>query len=202
MADPVRLVIMLGSPRRNGNTATLARAAEEGAREAGAVVETFWLRDMKISPCLGCGGCNDTGVCVVKDDMGRIYEAVNRADRLIIASPIYYYSVTGWAKAAIDRFQPYWAQTHLLKRPPSGDRERWGAFISLGATKGRRLFEGAIATVRYCFQDAGFRYAGHLLLRGIEQQGDIDKRPDHLDRARSLGRTLILDPASLQQYEA
>jgi len=186
----------------NGNTATLARAAEEGAREAGAAVVSFWLRNMKITPCLGCGSCNETGVCIVKDDMSRIYEAVDSADRLIIASPIYYYGVTGWAKAAIDRFQPYWAQTCLLKRPPSGDRERWGAFISLGATKGRRLFEGAIATVRYCFQDAGFRYAGHVLLRGIEQPGDIDKRPDHLDRARSLGKTLILDPASVQQYEA
>lgn len=202
MADPIRLVILLGSPRGNGNTTALAQAAAEGALEAGALVETFWLRDMKIAPCLGCGGCNDTGECIVKDDMGRIYAAVNRAGRLIIASPIYYYGVTGWAKAAVDRFQPYWAQTYLLKRPPSVDRERWGAFISLGATKGRRLFEGAIASVRYCLQDAGFGYAGHLLMREIEQLGDIEKHPDHLDRARALGRTLILDPATVGQYEA
>jgi multimeric flavodoxin WrbA len=194
--------MLLGSPRKNGNTAALARAAADGAREAGADVETFWLRDMKITPCLGCGGCNTTGRCVVDDDMAEVYDAVDRADRLIIASPVYYYGVTGWAKAAIDRFQPYWAQTRLLKRPPSGDRQRWGAFLSLAATRGRRLFEGAIATVKYCLLDAGFRYAGHVLLRGIEQPGDIEKHPEHLERARALGRLLVSDPGSVPEYEA
>jgi len=201
LIEPVQLVILAGSPRKNGNTAALARAVAEGAQEAGAQVETFYLHGMRIAPCLGCGACNTTGKCIVNDDMSKIYTAVDRADRLIIASPVYYYSVTGWAKAVIDRFQPYWAQTYLLKRPPSGDRERWGAFLAVGATKGRRLFEGAITTVKYCFQDAGFRYTGHVLVRGIEHVGDIEKHPDHLDQARSLGRTLVSDPALVPKYE-
>jgi hypothetical protein len=71
----------------------------------------------------------------------------------------------------------------------------------VGATRGRRLFEGALSTVKYCFQDAGFRYAGHVLVRGIEQVGDIEKHPEHLDQARALGRMLVSDPASVPKYE-
>jgi multimeric flavodoxin WrbA len=152
---------------------------------------------MKISGCIECLYCNTHGVCSIKDDMQQIYEAVEVADRLLLASPIFFYNVTSWAKACIDRFQPYWARKALLHRPlgPIAEGgERCAAFIAVGATRGKKLFLGTVLTLKYFFSDAGFSYSGNLLVRGVEHMGDAAKHPEHIEAARELGRTLVLRP--------
>jgi len=201
VARKVRLLALLGSPRKAGNTEVLMHAALRGAEEAGASVQSFWLRALAVSPCIECRRCDATGACVLKDRMNDIYAALEDADRLILSSPVFFYGVSGWTKAVLDRFQPFWARKRLLKRPAGEGRERYGAFISAAATGGRRLFEGSILTVRYCFEEAGFYYAGHILVRGVDNTGDMARHPEHLAAAEEMGRALVLEPSSVRKYE-
>jgi multimeric flavodoxin WrbA len=143
-----------------------------------------------------CHGCDATGVCVVKDDMQSIYPKLTEADVIILASPIFFYGVTAWAKALVDRSQALWARKYLVKDPSlsKGEMKRKGFFISVGATKGGKLFEGAILTMKYFFDAIHVRYAGELLFRGIEAKDDILKHPEALEQALEMGRRLIQDP--------
>ena len=87
-----KIVILNGSPRKNGNTANLIKAFTEGAQSAGHSVTEFFLDGMTIHGCKGCFGGNSNKVCpcVQKDDMARIYPAVKECDVIVLASPLYY----------------------------------------------------------------------------------------------------------------
>jgi len=99
------IVILKGSPRENGNSAILADQAAAGARQAGASVETYSLHNMDIRPCDNCDVCRETdGVCIIKDDMQILYPRLLAADGILIATPIYWFSVSAQTKLFIDRW--------------------------------------------------------------------------------------------------
>lgn len=99
-----KVLVLHGSPRRNGNTALLSEAFSKGALEAGHEVHKICIRDKKIQGCLGCGACQrNGGSCVQKDDMADIYEAMLNADVIALASPVYFYTWTAQMKTVIDR---------------------------------------------------------------------------------------------------
>jgi multimeric flavodoxin WrbA len=122
--------------------------------------------------------------------MDDIYPKLLDADVVIIASPMFFYGVSSQAKALIDRCQALWARKHILKQslPNSG---RKGAFIAVGATKGKRLFEGAILTVKYFFEAIGVEYADELLIRGVDARGEIKEHPIALSDAFELGKRVV-----------
>jgi multimeric flavodoxin WrbA len=184
---------IFGSPRRGGNTDLLLEEALRGAQEKGANVERLYLSDYAITPCKECHGCDHAGNCVVLDDMQKIYPKLLEADVIIFASPIFFYGVTAWAKALIDRSQALWSRKYLLKDPSLGKegRKRKGFFISVGATKGQRVFDGAILTVKYFFDVLNAEYVGELLFRGVEAKGDILKHHEALQQAYEMGRKLV-----------
>ena len=98
------ILILQGSPRKNGNTSILCDEFARGAEEAGNSVEKIQVITKKINGCLGCNGCQrNGGTCVQKDDMTEIYEKILAADVVVLASPIYYYTWTAQLKAVIDR---------------------------------------------------------------------------------------------------
>lgn len=100
-----KAVVILGSPRKNGNSATLARQAASGFTSAGGSVETFYLNGMNIRPCQGCDHCRrhpEKG-CFMKDDMKMIYDSLASADALLVAGPIYMFSVSAQIKLFMDR---------------------------------------------------------------------------------------------------
>lgn len=175
-----------GSPRRGGNSETLLDEALAGAGEAGAVTEKIVLAKLRFSPCVACGACEKTGDCVLVDDMQDVYEKIGAADALVFASPIYFYSVSAWAKAAIDRAQALWSRKYVLK-DPRFTADKKGYFIGVGATKGARLFDGTLLTMKYFFDAAGLAPAGALLVRGMDEKGVIREHPEFLERARALG---------------
>ncbi len=195
MAETVKVLGLFGSPRRGGNTEILLEEALKGAETEGAKVERLYLSDFTITPCKECHGCDRTGNCVILDDMQKIYPKLLEADVLIFASPIFFYGVTAWAKALIDRSQALWARKYLLKDPSLGKegKKRKGFFISVGATKGQKVFEGAVLTVKYFFDAFNAEYAGELVLRGVEAKGDILKHPEVLPQAFEAGRRLVSD---------
>jgi len=192
----MKVLGIFGSPRRGGNTELLLEEALKGAEKEGAKVERLYLSDFTITPCKECHGCDNTGNCVIMDDMGKIYPQLLEADIIILASPIFFYGVTAWAKAMIDRSQPLWVRKYLLKDPSSGKegKKRKGFFISVGATKGPKVFDGAIQTVKYFFDVLNAEYLGELVFRNVEAKGDILKHPEALQQAFEAGRKLVLNP--------
>lgn len=190
----MKVLGIFGSPRRGGNTDLLLDEALRGADKEGAKVERLYLSEFAITPCKECHGCDATGNCVILDDMQKIYPKLLGADVIIVASPIFFYGVTGWTKALIDRSQALWARKYLLKDPSFGKngKKRKGFFISVGATKGPRVFEGAILTVKYFFDALNVGYAGELVFRGVDAKGDILKHPEALEKAFEAGRRLVL----------
>jgi multimeric flavodoxin WrbA len=195
LAEAVKVLGLYGSPRRGGNTELLLEEALKGAEKEGAEVERIYLSNFTITPCKECHGCDNTGNCVILDDMEKIYPKLLEADVLILASPIFFYGVTAWAKALIDRSQALWARKYLIKDPTSGKegKKRKGFFISVGATKGQKVFEGAILTVKYFFDVLNAEYVDELLYRGVEAKGDILKHPEALQQAFEAGRKLVLE---------
>ena len=188
----MKVLGIFGSPRRGGNTELLLEEALRGAEKEGAKVERLYLSDITITPCKECHGCDQTGNCVILDDMQKIYPKLLEADVVILASPIFFYSVTAWSKALIDRSQSLWSKKYVLKDPSLGEqgKKRKGFFISVGATKGRKVFDGATLTVKYFFDVLNAEYAGELVFRGVEAKGDILKHPDALQQAYEMGRKL------------
>jgi len=184
---------IFGSPRKGGNTDILLEEALKGAEKEGAEAERLRITDFTITPCKECHGCDQTGNCVILDDMQKIYPKLLEADIIILASPIFFYGVTAWAKALIDRSQAFWARKYLLKDPSSGKegKKRKGFFISVGATKGERVFEGAILSVKYFFDVLNAEYVGELVFKEVEGKGDILKHPEALQQAFEAGRRLV-----------
>jgi multimeric flavodoxin WrbA len=126
--------------------------------------------------------------------MQKIYPKLLEADIIILASPIFFYGVTGWAKALIDRCQALWSRKYILKDESLGSegKRRKGFFISVGGTKGQRVFEGAILTAKYFFDVLNAEYVGALVFRQVDAKGDILNHPEALQQAFEAGRKLVL----------
>jgi multimeric flavodoxin WrbA len=103
----MKVVVLNGSPRKDGNTAALLKKATED--HAGVDLEYFNLVDMNIKPCIGCMYCKTHPLCSIKDDMYKIYKAVQDADAVVLGSPIYMGGETAWLKGAIDRMYAFMA---------------------------------------------------------------------------------------------
>ena len=187
----MKVLGIMGSPRRQGNTEILLDKALEGASEAGAEVEKVLVSKLKIFPCLEIYACLKDGNCSIKDDMQLLYKKLLEADHIIFASPIFFYGITSQAKAVIDRCQALWVRKHVLGMGKEDKRVRWGVFISVGATRGEKLFDGAVLTVKYFFDAIGVKYFGDLLVKGIDKKGQIGEHPTALEDAFRLGQELI-----------
>ena len=191
----MKVLGIAGSPRRGGNTDLLLSEVMRGAASRGAQVKTIVLSNLKFAPCEHCDACLKAGVCKLKDDMQMVYEELEQADRIVLASPIHFMGVTAQAKAMIDRCQCLWARKYVLKVPPlSDERERRGLFISVGGRKVANLFEPALATIKALFNTLNIKYAGELLFRDIDEKGAITKHPDALKQAFLAGRKLVEVP--------
>lgn len=186
----MKVLGIYGSPRKGGNSDQLLDKALEGARAAGAETKAVYARDLKMSGCLECGGCDKTGKCVVKDDMQLVYPLLEEADLIFLASPIFFYGITAQAKALIDRSQALWSKRLLEKTPEerkSYDSGR-GYLIAVGATRGKNLFEGAQLTAQYFFDALDMSYDGGIFFRSLEKKTAAKKTPETLQEAYNMGR--------------
>ena len=185
-----KILAIYGSPRRKGNTALLLDQAVQGAEEAGAAVEKIVLRDLKISPCLEIYGCKKTGRCVIQDDFQKVYDLLQQCQGLMLASPIFFYTVSAQAKILMDRCQSFWVKKYWIEQVPFGRKNypRKGLFISVGATSGKKLFDGALQTVKYFFDVLDMELWQALLYRGLDFEGDVLKHPEYLEEAYSRGK--------------
>jgi multimeric flavodoxin WrbA len=185
-----KIVAIYGSPRRRGNTAALLKKAIAGARDSGAKVEEIVLRDLKISPCLEIYGCMQAGECAIKDDFQIIRDKILASQGLILGSPVFFYTVSSHTKILMDRFQSLWVKKNWVDKTPKNQRtiKRKGLFISVGATKGKKLFDGMLLSVKYFFDVLDMELWKTLLYRQLDFQEDILKHPEYLEEAYTAGK--------------
>jgi len=187
----MKILGLMGSPRVGGNTDLLMDACLKGAESSGAVPEKIIVDRLKIAPCREFYGCLKDGNCVIKDDMQGMYTKLLEADIVVAASPMFFYGLSGQLKILIDRCQALWARSSVLKQRPNNTGRR-GAFIAVGATRGSRLFDGSILTIKYFFKEIGVEYTDQLLIRGVDAKAEILSHPTALTDAFKLGKRLSL----------
>lgn len=188
----VNIIALYGSPRRDGNSAALLRQAVAGAREQGAEVDEIMLRDYKISPCLEIYSCIKDGVCAIKDDFPEILGKLENSSGIMLASPIFFYTVSAHTKIFMDRCQSLWVRKYWIEKQKFGQglETRKGLFISVGATEGKKLFDGALLTVKYFFDVVDAGLWKELLYRGLDFKGEVDNHPEYLEEAFKAGEEL------------
>lgn len=177
------VLIVKGSPRKHGNTSTLADAFGQGARERGHSVTEIVLKDKQIGDCLGCGACQRPGgSCVQKDDMAEIYEEMKKADVICLASPVYFYTWTSLMKRMIDRT---FAVESVLQN-------KQFYLISAGAAPEETYMQTMIDSFRQyiaCFRAGGNTEGGLLLACGTNRPGQVKEMPI-MEQALQMGRNI------------
>lgn len=181
-----------GSPRLGGNTEQLLHEVMRGAKSCGAETHVIEVADLDISGCTHCDYCRRTGECKINDDMRLVYEALHRADRVVVASPLHFMSVTAQLKAAIDRCQCLWVRKYEMKLPPlEPAKPRKGLFISVGGRRVANLFDSARVTVKALFAVLDIEYSGELLFSSVDEAGAITGVTDALKQAFEAGQKLV-----------
>lgn len=184
----MNVVGIYGSPRKGGNSDLILDSALEGARQQGADVKRIYVRDLHMSGCVECGGCEKTGTCVVQDDMKDVYPLLDDADIIIVSSPIFFYGLSSQVKALIDRAQAIWSRKRLQQKggERQGTRGR-GYLLAVAATRGEKLFQGAQMVAKYFFDALSMGFGGELSFHGLEEKGAVRHHPDALRKAYDLG---------------
>lgn len=190
-----KIVAIYGSPRRDGNTAVLLQQAVAGARDAGAEVEEIILRDYKISPCLEIYNCIKAGECAIRDDFPQVLAKLEESSAIMLASPIFFYTVSAHTKIFMDRCQALWVRKYWIEKQAFGKTPltRKGLFLSVGATGGAKLFDGALLTVKYFFDVFDTELSQKLLFRNLDRKGEVNNFPEYLQEAYDGGKQLALD---------
>ncbi|MBI4767870.1 MAG: flavodoxin family protein [Deltaproteobacteria bacterium] len=200
----MKVLGIYGSPRKEGNSDLLLDRVLEGAQSAGAEITKIYIRDLKISGCQECGGCDKTGECVITDDLEKIYPLLWDTPLVFLSSPIFFYGMPAQAKMLVDRSQALWSR-RMLRKAPAGRKNYdhgQGYLIAVGATKGKNLFEGVELTAKYFFDALDKSYEGGLFFRAVEGKGKITEHPTALQEAYELGRKAVLgSPLSKNSQE-
>ena len=192
MAEGLKIIAIGGSPRRSGNSNSLLRTAVEAAVERGATAEYFYPSGMDIAGCRACDGCRrapDAG-CVQQDDMQQIYPALKACDVVVLASPVYFYALSSWAKAVLDRcyalITPGASETGGEEWPLRVSPGKGFYFISTQAEEsplyGYQILPGLV----YGFTWTGIELRGQLIATGLDGPHDWEAREDLVAAAREL----------------
>jgi multimeric flavodoxin WrbA len=178
------ILILKGSPRERGNSATLADKAAEGAKEAGAQVESIYLHGLDIRPCDGCDLC-DAGDCIIEDDMQPLFPKLAAADAILLASPIYWFTYSAQLKLCIDRW--YGFQAHRWKEVA---HKQYGIILVYGDTD---LYTSGAINAIHTFETMCRFLKSEIvgIVHGsLDKVGDAEKHPDLLQQAYDLGKLL------------
>lgn len=178
------IVILNGSPRKKGNTSALVQAFVKGAESSGHTVTEFFLSAMDIHGCRGCFGGHSSRACpcVQRDDMDKLYPAVKDSDVVVLATPLYYWNMSGQIRTAVDRlFALEEGDGNLL-------RGHGRASALLMAAEGHG-FEDVLQYYDHLMEHLNWRNLGHVLAGGNGDAGDIEGKPE-LQEAYELGKSI------------
>lgn len=175
------VLIISASPRKGGNSDVLCDRFAEGAKESGNNVEKIFLANKNIGFCRGCGVCNDTHKCVQKDDMKEILDKMVEADVIVLATPVYFYSMDGQMKTFIDRMVPRYTEIT--------DKEFY--FIMTAADTDEKMLHRTMETFRGFTEDCldGAKEAGIIYGVGAWKVGEIQSTPSY-NEAYEMGKNV------------
>lgn len=163
-----KVLILSGSPRKNGNSDILCNEFMRGAIDAGNGVEKIRVAEKKIGYCLGCYACRNTGICAINDDMADILQKMIDADVIVLASPVYFYSIDAQLKTLIDRTVARWLEVknkEFYYIVTAADEELTSAETTLACFRGYAdCVEGAIER-------------GVICGMGAYEKGEIKEKP-------------------------
>lgn len=164
-----KILIISSSPRKGGNSETLAAAFAKGAQETGNQVETVYLREKQYGFCKGCLACQRLGRCVIKDDAVEIAAKMHDADVLVFATPVYYYSVSGQLKTILDRANPLFGTDYAFTK---------AYLLATAAEEEWETVEGTVKAVQGwvdCFDRCAL--SGTVFAGGVTDVGEIAEHP-------------------------
>lgn len=176
-----KILIISTSLRGVSNSHLLAESFAGGARDAGNNVELITLHDKEIKFCIGCLNCQKTGKCVIKDDAPVIVEKMHDADVLVLATPIYYYEMSGQLKTLLDRANPLYGGDYRFK-----DVYMLTSAAEDDKTTPQRAISGLEGWIE-CFDRA--RLAGSVFAGGVTEPGEINGHPS-LEVAYEMGNKI------------
>jgi multimeric flavodoxin WrbA len=188
----MKVVAFFGSPRIHGNSELLLDEALKPARAAGHEIVQFKLNFMNIKPCQNCGGCEKTGIGIVNDAMTEVYEAIRKADRIILSSPIFFFGLSAQSKAMIDRCQSFWCDKYLHKKNiPPGPHGRKGLLILVGGMKKDDGIHCSETTARAFFRTISVPEHETVSFLGVDAKGDIVNHTTAMKDVAEAGKRLI-----------
>jgi multimeric flavodoxin WrbA len=184
----MHILAIAASPRRHGNSETLLDHALEGAAFAGAKTEKIVLSLLNIKPCHGSDTCLKKARCFVKDDMIGLLDKINKADGVIVSSPVYFGSITAQLKAMIDRCQPLWVEKYILKK--TRRRKKNGAFLCVSSYNNKKFFRNSKETVEIFFKVINADCMESIYFPGLESKDDAKQNKSLLMKAFQCGKKI------------
>ncbi len=181
-----------GSPRKKGNTSFLLSTFMQTAESLGAQTRIIEVTQKNIIPCKEYVVCEKKGFCPIDDDIKtEIYPLIRQAEVVVLATPIFFFNMTAQLKAVVDRCQLFWARKYKFKLTDPAKKTKRGFLLSVGASKGKNLFEGLQLTAKYFFDAIDARFEGSLTYREIESPRDMAKHPKVLADVEKAAADLI-----------
>ena len=180
-----RILAVMGSPRRNGNTHILVSKIAEGARDKGAVVEELFLGELTVRECDGCHACWKGKECSKDDDMRDIYPAIIRSDIIIFGTPVYWYGPTALMKAFIDRF--------VYFNCPQNRQQIKGVSAALAIPFEEDDLETARGVVEFFQKSLAYleiKLLDQIIVPGVGEKGAVRRKSLYLQQAYELGQKL------------
>lgn len=161
-----KIIVLVGSMRKGGNTDLLAQAFTKGASKKNSV-EVISVADYKVNPCIGCNSCftREENKCFQNDDMSVIYDKLRTADIVVIASPVYFYGISAELKAIVDRLHTPMRNEFQIKKL---------ALLLVGAATLPNLFDAIKLQYQLVLDFFHLENIGMVLVRGVKEKGDIE----------------------------
>lgn len=185
-----KVISIMGSPRKNNNTDILLDTFTRGVKENGYTVEKVYLIEKKISPCIACGHCEKTGECILRDDMDDIYNLFDSGNIFVLASPLYFNTVSSFTKIVIDRCQKYFSLKYSLKEKYKSKENRKGIFISVGgAPYSNNHFNSCINVMDLFFKSIDVKYLGNYFVSGTDKL-PVRNRDEILNEIYHIGKNI------------
>lgn len=176
-----KILIVLASPRKNGNTAALAEAFSKGAAEKGHEITTYWLGDATINPCKACDYCQrNNGECIQKDNMAELYELLQNNDTIVIASPVYYLGFPGSIKNVIDR---------TYAESVRGRKIKYSVLLTAACKEDSKVTNVLTSYYKELMEYIGVEDLGIISALGVEKAGEV-KNTKWMEEAYQLGKRM------------
>jgi multimeric flavodoxin WrbA len=188
-----KVIALLGSPLRQGNTAKLLDEAMRGATEAGCDVEKIEVNTLSFRSCQEIFYCQQQETCAMKDDITPLYDTFRELDGIIIASPVMTMGIPGKLKSFLDRFQVFFMAKYMRGKslvPEAKRNRRLGLYLGISGMNVPYVFDGAKLTVQAFFHIIDVKYWDELLIRDMDTIKDLSRRPELLEEAYRKGKEM------------